>query len=388
MSKPRAAELFYTRRVIGLPTSLTRTIERGGRGLSVLAIRLGALGDVLRTVPAVRLIRRGLPEARIVWAVEEHWRIVLDEHPDLDAIVPLPRKQWDRWSARWTDWPRLAGSLWKVRHALRAVGADLAVDFHGNLRSGVVARLSGAPVRLGYAGHQQKEGNRRFTTHRVPSGDRRTPRMERNLDLVRALGLPARPLPDGGLHMVAVGREQARRILREQSDGANLIVVSPGASPAQAYKRPPLALLVAACRAAHRRGAIALVVFGPGEEDDARRLTQAAGDAARLAPSTPLPVLAALLSEARLFVGGDSGPLHLACAVGCPVLGLYGPTDPRVNLPWGVPHEALAPPQREYTGIKRIDRESGGFAGLEPAHVAAAVERMLAAPRGSVLSTG
>jgi ADP-heptose:LPS heptosyltransferase len=119
------------------------------------------------------------------------------------------------------------------------------------------------------------------------------------------------------------------------------------------------------------------VVYGPGEEPDARRLAETAGDSARLSPPTTLPTLAALLAGARMFVGGDSGPLHLACAVGCPVLGIYGPTDPQVNRPWGVPHEVVAPAGRDYTGIKRVDRESGGFEGLDPARVEEAAERLL-----------
>jgi heptosyltransferase-1 len=104
---------------------------------------------------------------------------------------------------------------------------------------------------------------------------------------------------------------------------------------------------------------------------------QAGGDAAVLAPPTDLAVLAALIERARLFVGGDSGPLHLACALGCPVVAIYGPTDPRVNRPWGVPSRVVHPPERRYSGIKRIDRVSGGFEGLDPARVEVAVQELL-----------
>jgi ADP-heptose:LPS heptosyltransferase len=91
--------------------------------------------------------------------------------------------------------------------------------------------------------------------------------------------------------------------------------------------------------------------------------------------------LAALLSGARVFVGGDSGPLHLACGVSCPVVGLYGPTDPTVNAPWNVPFVSLAPTGSVYSGIKREDRAANGFNGLEPKAVADAIDTILARPR-------
>jgi ADP-heptose:LPS heptosyltransferase len=357
---------------------VTRALERQGRSLTLLAIRLGAMGDVLRTLPPVRLIRRALPDARIFWVVEDRWSVVLEDHPDLDGTVTLPRREWDRLVRSPVSWPRLLSSLGRARRALRRVRADLVVDFHGNLRSGLFGWMSGAGVRLGHSGHQQKEGNALFTTHRVPSGDRRTPRMERNLDLVRGLGLPVRPLPAGGLPMVDAGREAAEQIVRLlPAHVEGYAVLSPGASLQQAYKKPPTEMLAAACRRLAGRDIVGVIVYGPGEEEDARRLHDQLGELSRLAPPTSLPALAALLHGARLFVGGDSGPLHMACAVGCPVVGIYGPTDPQVNRPWGVPHVAVSPPGREYTGIKRLDRASSGFAGLRPEHVEAAVDELL-----------
>ena len=217
---------------------------------------------------------------------------------------------------------------------MRSTAPEIAVDFHGNLRSGFSAWLCGAAVRVGYAGHQQKECNRWLTTHRVPSGDRRTSRMDRNLELVRALGLPTAPLPSSGLALPAGGREAATRIVAGLKAGpGGFAVISPGASRLQAYKRPPADLLGAAARRIAERGVPVLTVWGPDEKPDALRAVEAAGDAARLAPDTDLPTLAALLERSRLFVGGDSGPLHMACAVGCPVVGVYGPTDPQVYAP-------------------------------------------------------
>ena len=361
-----------------LPPRLSEALGNLGDGLAVAVIRLGAMGDILRTIPPVRLIRRGLPRAKLVWILEEQWNILIEGHPDLDQVISVPRREFEKLLRGPAGWPRLPGAIHRLRKHLQEPAFDLAIDFHGNLRSGLVCRLTGAPVRLGYGGHQQKEGNHWLTTDQVASGERRTPRMERNLELVRHLGIEDRPLPDGGLPLIARGAEEAAVVLRQCGiDTGGYVIVSPGASRAQAYKKPPAALLGAACGAAVETGLSCLIVHGPGEEEDARRTVDTIGAGAILAPPTSLATLAALLRKASLFIGGDSGPLHMACAVGCPVLGVYGPTDPVVNQPWGVPYRAVFPPDRAFTGIKKIDREAGGFKGLAPDRVRSAAAELL-----------
>jgi heptosyltransferase-1 len=360
--------LAYTGGVRPLPPFLVERLADGGRGLTVLVLRFGALGDVLRTLPPVRLIRAALPRAVLVWAVDQRWRVAIDNHPDLDEILAVPRVGRDEGEPTALEWIR------RWREGLRATGADLVLDFHGNLRSGVAGWLSAAAVRLGHAGHQQKEGNHLFTTHRVAAGSRRVSRMTRNLSLVRALGIPCDELPDAGLVRDEASSERATSIVRESVGfGRPYAVLAPGASRRQAYKRPPVPLLAEAIGALEERGIMTLVVHGPGEEADARRVVEAAPGASRLAPPTDLRVLAALLGGARAFVGGDTGPLHLACATGCPVVGIYGPTDPAVNAPWGVPHRTVFPAQAAYSGVKKNDRRIGRFDAIRPGEVASAV---------------
>jgi len=362
--------------VRALPPSLAERLSRNGEGLTVLVVRLSALGDLLRTLPAVRLLRRALPLARLVWVVEDRWTAAIEGHADLDRLLVLPRKMWSEMWRSPRRWAELLVSIRDFRRRLRSEQADLAIDFHGNLRSGVAAWCSGAPVRLGYDGHQQKEGNRWFTTHRRPAGERRTSRIDRNLGLLGALDLAVGPLPQLELPLASRGAVSAAAVLREAlPEAAGYAIVNPGASRAQQHKKPPAALLAAACRRLAARKVLPLVVWGPGEKDDAMAVVAAAGGA-RLAPPTELATLAALLAGARLFVGGDSGPLHLACATGCPVLALYGPTDPEVNRPWAVPYRAIHPPGRIYTGIKRLDRRHG-FDGLAPRAVEQAIDELL-----------
>jgi ADP-heptose:LPS heptosyltransferase len=357
-------------------------VEAAGRGLSILVIRLGAMGDIVRTLPAVRLVRFALPDARLHWAAWAPWSELLDGHPEIDGVIELPRSRLRRLAASPPAWPRLARELGGIAAAVRGLGAGLVLDFHGDLRSGLLGRVSGARVRLGYSGHQQKEGNKLFTTHRVAVEPRRRSRIERNLALVRALGLPSAPLPDAGLAIPEAAERSAAEIAEElAAPGGAYAVLGPGASRRQAYKKPPAHLFAAAAGALAERGVRPIVAAGPGEEADAAGVVEAARGAARCAPPTSLMTLAALLRGARLFVGGDTGPLHLACGVGCPVVGLYGPTDPVVNAPWNVPNAALSPEGRAYTGIKAQDRAAGGFEGLAPDAVARAVAGVLAAAR-------
>jgi ADP-heptose:LPS heptosyltransferase len=371
--------------VRAVPARLIEGLREGGSGLTVVALRTGALGDILRTLPAVRWLRARAPACRIAWVADEPWVPLLDGHPDLDAVLALPRARWRRAPRTPRGVREVAGSMREIAARLRGLHADLALDFHGNLRSGVLGLVSGAPVRLGFEGHQQKEGNHWLTTHRVPAGPRRVSRVERNLTLVRALGLPEVPLPDGG---IAIPPEASARAALALTEGGcascSYAVISPSASRGQAYKKPPLPLLVEAARALERAGSVPWIVHGPGEIADAEALAREAGGAARVAPPTDLLTLAAMLRGARMFVGGDTGPLHLACAVGCPVVGIYGPTDPVVNSPWGVPHVVVAPPGRAYTGIKKLDRVAGGFTGLSADDVAKAIRSLESVARPPV----
>jgi ADP-heptose:LPS heptosyltransferase len=366
----------------GSPAALREAIDARGSGLAILVLRLGAMGDVVRTLPAVRLVRSGLPEASIHWVAWEPWAQLLKDHPDLDDVLGVPRSALIALARSPLTWPSLVKASGRILSQVRAVRAGLVIDFHGDLRTGLLGLLSGAPVRVGYGGHQQKEGNRLFTTHRVPAGPRRTPRLLRNLDLVKALGLPISPVPDAGIAIGLDDERVAQEIVRQVFPATErYAVLNPGASTRQAYKKPPTPLFAAAARALADHDVASIVVYGPGEEEDAARVVEASKGLARQAPATTLKSLAALLRGARAFVGGDSGPLHLACGVGCPVVGLYGPTDPIVNTPWNVPFVSLVRPGSTHTGIKAQDRVAGGFDGLTGDAVAAGVREILQRPR-------
>ena len=294
----------------------------------ILVIRLGALGDVVRTRFAVAGVRRLYPDARLDWLVEDRCRAGLEAMPGLDRIIEVPRRMLRPGA------PRVAGrGLRELVATLRGGNYDLALDFHGVLKSGVLARASSTRVRVGYGAGVAREQSHRFYTHRVPMQRLHVSRFERNAALVRFLGgeVPTEPPP---LELPSAALALAARV------ETGRVVLHPGTSARTSYKRWDLDRWSRLARELRcELGEASLVTFGPGERPAAERVVAAAGGAAELAPETPsVADLLALLQRARLFVGSDSGPLHLAALAGRPVVALVGPTDPTENAPFpGLP---------------------------------------------------
>ena len=304
----------------------------------VLLIRLGAVGDVLRTLPALHLIRASYPSVRVDWLVEDLSRDLLLGHPEIDEVLRFPRRE-----LRDAGHPRImAGLLAGVARDLRRRRFDVALDFQGSFKSGLLAFLSGAPRRVGLSPGHCRELSWLFTNEWVRPGERSLNRVERNLLIAEAIGargdtieviLPARP---------EEGRAADDLLRSLNPRGLPVVVLSPGTSRRQRHKRWPAEHFSGlAGRLASDGGVLVLVVWGPGEEDLARSVAASSGGRAVVAPPTSLRLLASILSRAALFVGADTGPMHLAWSVGCPVLALFGPTDQRLNAPLGGLHVVL-----------------------------------------------
>ena len=305
----------------------------------LLVIRLGAVGDVLRTLPALHLIRRTYTSVHVAWIVEDLSRDLLEGHPEIDQVIPFPRREFAAEARR----PhRLAARLRNLGRELRRHRFTIAVDFQGSLKSGILSLLSGAKARLGFAPGHAREMSSLFANRWVRPRTRWMNRVERNLLMSEALGASGDEIIMNLPETEAEGRE-AETILREVAPGGQpLVVLSPGTSRRQAYKRWPVDRFARlAARLRGRLGAIPLVAWGPGEEGMASGIVRASGGAAVLSPAIGLRALAALLRRASLFVGADTGPMHLAWGVGCPVVALFGPTDPRLNAPLGEYHVVL-----------------------------------------------
>jgi heptosyltransferase-1 len=306
----------------------------------ILIIRLGALGDVIRTLPAVASLRGRYPGAQISWLVEPGAAGVLEGHSVVDEVMIFPRDRLERLIGGLRPLS-LARELFRIRRVLRAGRFDLVVDFHGILKSGVLARLSGARLRVGYAPPVGREQGWRFLNRRAVLAPGKLSRFDRNEGLVRYLGVA----PFGAarsyleLDAVAASRAKARR-----ADA--IAVMHPGTSAATPYKRYTVRGYADAARSLYKRSGIhSWVSYGPGPEERAfaEQIVDAAGGAARLAPETPhFSDLKELLAGARVFIGSDSGPLHAASLLGTPVVQILGPTDPVENAPFsGTPSRSL-----------------------------------------------
>ncbi len=298
----------------------------------ICVIRLGGLGDVVNTLPALDAVRAACPDAHIAWLVEAAWVGVLPAPPRLDEVIAVPKREWLSRLRHFDGAVSLPGELGSFVTQLRRRKFDLAIDFHGNLRSGVAALLTGAKNRVGYAPGFCKEFNYLFTNRHYPGGGGRVHRVERALALAEAGGAKRQTdTPKAEVGHAAL--KFARGVFEEHAlRGRPVVAVHPGTSKFGRYKRWPLERYNQVVRLLGERGFGALVTWGPDEYDLAS--AAAAGTDAVVSPVTnSVAELAAVLSLCECFVGADTGPGLLAAAVGTPPVSIFGPKDPAVYAP-------------------------------------------------------
>jgi lipopolysaccharide heptosyltransferase I len=301
-----------------------------------LVVRLTALGDILHTVPAVAALRAAQRTARIDWVVERKWAPVLEGSPAISEVIPFDR-----------------GSVWGAvacARRLRRKRYTCAIDFQGLYKSSVLAMLSDAPRRIGFeGGWAREEGAALLYTERVTPAGRHV--AELNYSLAERAGA-LRPLkPEYPLCIPARGVASVRARLAERGI-EDYIVVGPGGSwrakcwPAERYGE--------FCREFERRNGLpAVVIHGPGEEMLAEEVCRAAIPATPVVIATTIEELMGLLAHARCVIAADSGPLHLAAALGTQVVGLYGPTDPARNGPFAPGAVIISEARPEEISYKR-----------------------------------
>ncbi len=294
-----------------------------------LIIKLGSIGDIVHALPAVAALRNAWPQAEIQWLVEGRMAQLLEGSPVADKLLRL-----DRHSIRRVD----GGGAMPIAALFRA-RFDAAIDFQGLLKSALLAFLSRAPLRIGFARSCVREASAElFYNCRVTPAPALGHVIELNAALVEPLGARMREV---SFPLVALSQDESYIAERLAEHGlSHFIVVNPGAGwrsklwPVERYSE--LIELVYT-----RLKLPSVVVAGPGEEELVRRL--AAG--LRRAPLCHFPAnikqLLVLCRRALCFVGGETGPLHIAAAVGTPVVGIYGPTDPIRYGPFGPGHSVI-----------------------------------------------
>ncbi|MFL6279172.1 MAG: glycosyltransferase family 9 protein [Vicinamibacterales bacterium] len=314
--------------------------------MKILLIRLRLIGDVVFTTPLLRALKRRFPEAHLSYLVEPHALPVVRANPHLDEVIVAPLRGG---LARMADDLRLAGRLRRERY-------DIVLDLHGGPRSAWLAWLSRAPVRIGY----QIPGRTWMYTRAVarPRTLRRRHSVVNQWDLLEAIDgwSSGGPSPTGDavempLDAGADG-EVARRLAAAGITPAHQLVVvhvSAG-NPFRRWPEPAFTALVCGLAAASPMRRVVLS-SGPSDRQAAARIGAAArqslGDAAARVldiGELDLAELRALIGRSRLFVGGDSGPLHIAATTSTPIVGIYGPTESARSAPWrdpGFPTESV-----------------------------------------------
>lgn len=300
----------------------------------LLIVRLSALGDIVHAVPVVSALRRLDPRLRIDWLVEERYADVLALVDDVRrVIVRAAEGGGDGPDARFTGG---AGYLRAVRY-LRRQRYDVALDLQGLIKSAVWARVSGARRVIGFAAGHLREPQAAWLYGETVEPPAPAHVIRKNLSLAARLGAAVEPveLP------LRVGSSPVRHEVTAAIGPARYAVLNPGAAwpnkrwPADRFGAVATALL-------HRHGLASFVTWGPDERGLAEAVVAASSGAARLAPPTGIADLASLMAGAALVVSGDTGPLHIAAAVGTPIVGLYGPTWPERNGPWAAADEVLS----------------------------------------------
>jgi len=312
----------------------------------ILVIRLSALGDVLFTLPAVHAIKVACPGAEIDWLVEERAAALLDLYGGLRRRLVWRRADLSRQMRRPLQWPRAAAALAHHLGALRRERYDLVIDFHGNWKSGAHAWLSHGTRKVGFARSHRREGGDFLVHETVTPPATALHRVDRAYALARAVvpELPAE-VPRPPLEVPATSRAFAAEMVQLAGFGDEpYVVLHPGTSKFGAIKRwAPERFANLADLLNARRGVRVLVTWGPGEEELAQTVVRAMKRPAGAA--TPrggsLADLAALLARARLVVSSDSAALHLGAFLDTPVVGLYGPKDPRIYGPRFARHRVV-----------------------------------------------
>ncbi len=301
------------------------------------------MGDIVHCLPVLSALRRGLPKAKIAWVVERAFAPLLEGHPDIDQLIVVRMREWRK---------RLLSSatrreIAELHRALHRFAPDVALDLMGNHKGGAIARLSGAPRRVGAARPWRREASSAIWINQpVETSGRHA--VDRALAILTGLDLPAATGEPGeqtqdrvdfdGDKILPRIPDDARAFLNDRT--RPFVVIQAGAGWGN-KTYPPRRWGEVARGLRERTGVAAWVPIAPGEEHLAQAVVEASDGAARSVEAFAFDFLAAVLRASRLVLGGDTGPLHLAHALGTPVLCLIGPTDPERNGPYGAIERVL-----------------------------------------------
>ena len=352
----------------------------------MLVVRLSAMGDILHALPAITALRRAHPAWKIDWAVEPRWLPLLTAEqenaalgadrnparPIVDQIHLVPTKAWGRRPFRSETFREIR----TLRAELRAAEYDAVLDLQGSIRSAGVGWLSGCRRVIGEARPREAPAKWLFTEKIATAGQHV---IEQDIELACAVAgdlltptAPTLPMDVEAEEWCDQLQELKNAIWMEKP----VVLLHPGGG--WGAKRWPAERYGAVAEEFAVRGGVVLVNAGPGEEALAAAVVAAAGESGQCSVvACSLPQLIAMTQRVSLVIGGDTGPVHLACALGKPVVGIYGPTDPRRNGPYGSRFRVLRNPESRRDHTRREEPEAGLLTILPEDVMEAVVELMM-----------
>lgn len=333
------------------------------RSPRILISRLSHIGDCILTLPVLNALRAQFPQAYIGWVVERPSDQLLNNHPAIDELFVLKR-----------GWLRSPSNWAKLRRELKPHRFEIVIDPQSLTKSAVPGWLSGARRRVGLARPRGRELSCWLNNELIRPQSRHV--VDRSLEMLAPLGIES-PRVEFNLPLHTDAARMAADFVRDAHLGEGYAVLNPGAGwksklwPAERFGQ-------VAKHLGPRRGLPSVVVWaGDAERQLAEQIVARSGGHALCAPPTSLVELAALLRTARLFVGSDTGPLHLAAAVGTPCVGLYGPTRPEDCGPYGTGHASVQEFYQSGTSRQRRKADNVAMRAIAAETVAAACYRVL-----------
>lgn len=286
-----------------------------------LIVRLGALGDIIHGIPVAAALRNRYPQAHIDWMVDARYLELLDLVECLDRRIPVDPRDATRGGRR--------SGLFRTMRELRDNHYDACIDLQGLLKSALLARATGATRIIGLPRRHLREPLARLFYTDSPDTGTATHVIDKGLALLALLGVE-----DRRVHFpISIPRTPAIESVIARFAPSGYVIVNPGA--AWPNKRWPAERFGAVAAAIHGEfGLRSLVLWGPGEQPLASSVAAASAGAAEIAPPTSIPDMIGIARHGRLMISGDTGPLHIAGAVGTPIVALFGPTLPERNGPW------------------------------------------------------
>jgi heptosyltransferase I len=306
----------------------------------ILIIRLSAIGDVVDVLPALRYLRSNFPESRISWLVEDRASAILSDHPDLNEVIVFPRKKWQREILKISKTISTLSDILSFYRKLHDEHYDLVLDFQGNLKSGIMDLITGTENRVGFGKGFCKEFNYLFTMYKVYPQNEREHRIDKNLSLLKGIGFNAE-FQNPELPVSKLDHEYISKFIDENNKcPIPLIIVNPCTSEYGSYKRwSTLNYARLADMILEKYDVKVVFIWGPNELEIVNEIISQMKQKASVSCKTTIKQLIELIRCADLFIGGDTGPLHIASTLCIPTMAIFGPKDPMLYGPY---HENTA----------------------------------------------